>query len=276
MIKPTITTRVTAILAVLGSMVQDPDCASAADWKVPDRAPLLTPWASEVSPANALPEYPRPTLVRAAWRNLNGLWEYAVTDKNRTTAPSQFDGQILVPFCIESALSGVMLPLKPDQRLWYRRNFAVPKQWQGQRILLHFGAVDWQTTVYLNGRELGSHRGGYDPFTFDITGTLKSGESWTTADIWLRKEFTLTAKPDAPLLRILHDEGVEVYLNGVLACRDGDFLTAYDDFQITAEAAATLHPGKNVMAVHCHPTMGGQYIDVGLLELRPEATSPPR
>ena len=70
-----------------------------------------------------------------------------------------------------------MRPLQPDQRLWYRRNFAVPNQWQGQRILLHFGAVDWQTTVYLNGRELGSHRGGYDPFTFDITGTLKSGES---------------------------------------------------------------------------------------------------
>ena len=177
MIKPSITTRVTAILAVLGSMGQDPDGAAAADWKVPDRAPLLTPWASEVSPANAWPEYPRPTLVRAAWQNLNGLWEYAVTDKDRTTAPSQFDGQILVPFCLESALSGVMRPLQPDQRLWYRRNFAVPQQWQGQRILLHFGAVDWQTTVYLNGRELGSHRGGYDPFTFDITGTLKSGES---------------------------------------------------------------------------------------------------
>ena len=99
---------------------------------------------------------------------------------------------------------------------------------------------------------------------------------WTTADIWLRKEFTLTAKPDAPLLRVLHDEGVEVYLNGVLACRDGDFLTAYDDFPITAEAAATLHPGKNVIAVHCHQTTGGQYIDVGLLEVRPETTSPPQ
>jgi hypothetical protein len=176
MIKPTITICPIVILAALGAQVFDPDCA-VADWKVPDRAPLLTPWASEVSPANALPEYPRPTLVRAAWQNLNGLWEYAVTDKNRTTVPSQFDGQILVPFCIESALSGVMLPLKPDQRLWYRRNFAVPKQWQGQRILPHFGAEDWQTTVYLNGRELGSHRGGYDPFTFDVTGTLEPGES---------------------------------------------------------------------------------------------------
>jgi len=97
MIKPSITTRVTAILAVLGSMVQDPDGAAAADWRVPDRAPLLTPWASEVSPANAWPEYPRPTLVRAAWQNLNGLWEYAVTDRNRTAPPSEFDGQILVP-----------------------------------------------------------------------------------------------------------------------------------------------------------------------------------
>ncbi len=148
----------------------------AADWKIPDHAPLLTRWAKDVSPTNALPEYPRPQMVRSTWQNLNGLWDYAITDKSAEQKPSAWDGKILVPYPIESALSGVMRPLKPDQRLWYRRTFAVPPTWNGQRILLHFGAVDWQTTVFLNGRQLGGHRGGYDSFTFDITHALKPGQ----------------------------------------------------------------------------------------------------
>lgn len=114
-------------------------------------------------------------MVRQQWRNLNGLWEYAVTGKAEERIPAKYDGPILVPFPIESALSGVMRPLKPDQRLWYHRPFHVPRQWDGQRVLVHFGAVDWQTTVFVNGRELGGHRGGYDAFTFDITKALKPG-----------------------------------------------------------------------------------------------------
>ncbi len=138
---------------------------------------LLTRWAQEVSPTNVLPEYPRPHMVRDVWQNLNGLWDYAITGKTDDHRPETWSGKILVPFCIESALSGVMQPLKPDQRLWYRRILAVPQEWNGQRILLHFGAVDWQCEVWLNGHSLGTHRGGYDSFTFDITSLLKPNET---------------------------------------------------------------------------------------------------
>lgn len=146
---------------------------SAAEAWHPAAGPLMTPWSTQVAPANALPEYPRPQLVRETWQNLNGLWDYTVTSKSAEQIPATWDGKILVPFCIESALSGVMKPLRPDQRLWYRREFTVPEAWSGQRVLLHFGAVDWETSVTLNGKRLGSHRGGYDPFTYDVTDALK-------------------------------------------------------------------------------------------------------
>ncbi len=145
-----------------------------ADWSIPGHAPLLTRWAREVSPTNALPEYPRPQMVRERWQNLNGLWDYAITARTDERRPDAWTGKILVPYPIESALSGVMKPLKPDQRLWYRRTFSLPKDWVGQRVLLHFGAVDWQATLFVNGRELGGHRGGYDAFTFDLTRLVKA------------------------------------------------------------------------------------------------------
>ncbi len=133
--------------------------------------PMQTHWAKEVSPDNVHPEYPRPQLERSSWLNLNGLWDYKLTGK-RSGEPKTFDGQILVPFPIESALSGVAL--RADERkLWYHRNFDLPQDWQGQRILLHFGAVDWETKVWVNDQEIGSHKGGYDSFTFDITDALK-------------------------------------------------------------------------------------------------------
>lgn len=152
----------------------------AAEWK-PATGPLKTRWAKDVSPDNALPEYPRPQLVRKEWQNLNGLWDISADGKQSEqpvhantnllsviTAPWQ--GKILVPFAIESALSGVM---KSTDRMTYRRSFEIPKAWNGQHVLLHFGAVDWEAKVTLNGKELGSHRGGYDPFSFDITAALK-------------------------------------------------------------------------------------------------------
>lgn len=151
--------------------------ALGADWKLPDNAPLLTRWAKDVSPANALPEYPRPQMARDNWQNLNGVWDYAITGKSEEQIPAKFGGGILVPYPIESALSGVMKALKPDQRLWYRRIFTLPQEWAGQRVLLHFGAVDWETTIFLNGRSLGSHRGGYDAFTFDLSKALKAGDT---------------------------------------------------------------------------------------------------
>jgi hypothetical protein len=147
-----------------------------ANWQ-PAKGPLMTRWAKDVNPTNALPEYPRPQLVRDTWQNLNGLWDYAVTEKNAENIPSAYDGKILAPYPIESALSGVMKPFLPGQRLWYHRTITIPKDWRGQRILLHFGAVDWETTIYLNGRNLGGHRGGYDAFTFDLTRHLKPGET---------------------------------------------------------------------------------------------------
>jgi Glycosyl hydrolases family 2, sugar binding domain/Glycosyl hydrolases family 2, TIM barrel domain/Glycosyl hydrolases family 2 len=143
------------------------------EWR-PARGPLATRWAAQVDPKKTHPEYPRPQMVRPEWINLNGLWDYAIRPKTGDR-PATFDGRILVPFPVESALSGVMKPVKPDQRLWYRRTFDVASAKQGQRWLLHFGAVDWDATVILNGRTLGQHRGGYDPFTFDITDALAPG-----------------------------------------------------------------------------------------------------
>jgi hypothetical protein len=159
-------------------------CSSIqAEWKPAD-GPLMTQWAKEVSPNNAHPEYPRPQMVRKDWLNLNGLWEYAITTKDKSK-PAKFDGQILVPFPIESALSGVMKPVGEKNRLWYRRTFRIPRKWKGQRLLLHFGAVDWDTTVWVNGKELGNHRGGYDPFTFDITDALKdTGKQEIILAVW--------------------------------------------------------------------------------------------
>lgn len=151
-------------------------CQGAEAWH-PGKGILMTRWAKDVSPENALPAYPRPQMVRDNWLNLNGLWNYQITEKNDENIPGQFAGKILVPFCIESPLSGVMQPLTPNQRLWYERDFSVPAGWDGKNVLLHFGAVDWQTTVYVDGRKLGSHRGGYDSFGFDITKSLQPGTS---------------------------------------------------------------------------------------------------
>ena len=147
--------------------------SSRAAW-APASGPLMTRWAKDVSPANALPEYPRPQLVREAWLNLNGLWQYAIAPTN-SSLPDRWDGEILVPFPVESALSGVMRRVSPAEKLWYRRTFEIPTRWKGQRVRLNFGAVDWESVVSVNGVVLGRHRGGYDEFTFDITDALKAG-----------------------------------------------------------------------------------------------------
>src|SRR5947207_707210 len=155
--------------------------ATAADWK-PAPAPLMTSWGKRVTPENAWKEYPRPQLVRNAWLNLNGLWDYAITAKG-AVKPEKWDGQILVPFCVESALSGVGKTVTKDQNLWYRRTFEVPAGWQGKRIL-HFQAVDWEATVFVNGKEFDTHRGGSDPFSFDITDALKAGPNELVVRVW--------------------------------------------------------------------------------------------
>lgn len=144
-----------------------------AAWK-PVAGRIMTRWAAEVGPGNALPEYPRPQMVRERWLNLNGLWDYAIVAKD-APRPGTWDGRILVPFAVESALSGVGRPVGAARALWYRRTVGVPKDWRGGHVLLHFGAVDWDATIWVNGREVGAHRGGYDPFSCDIGGALKRG-----------------------------------------------------------------------------------------------------
>jgi beta-galactosidase/beta-glucuronidase len=147
--------------------------AAARQW-TPAPVTLKTQWGERVAPDNAWREYPRPQFVRERWQNLNGLWEYAIAAKT-APAPTKFDGQILVPFAVEAALSGVGKVLQPDQRLWYRRSFVLPAAWKGERILLHFGAVDYECALWVNGGLLGAHTGGFDAFTFDITLYLKDG-----------------------------------------------------------------------------------------------------
>ncbi len=156
--------------------------ASAADWK-PSEGPLTTPWTAQVTAERPLPEYPRPQMARKEWTNLNGLWDYAIRPQTEA-APAKYDGQILVPFAVESALSGVKQPLTPEQRLWYRRTFTAPNL-KGKRLLLHFGAVDWRAEVWVNGKALGKHEGGYDPFSFDVTAALRpQGPNELVVAVW--------------------------------------------------------------------------------------------
>src|SRR5437667_6657030 len=120
------------------------------NWQ-PAKGPLTTRWAKDVSPKNAHPEYPRPQMVRKDWLNLNGLWDLAITPKD-ASKPDSFPNQILVPFPVESSLSGVMKSVSDKERIWYRRDFELPKKWRGQRVLLHFGAVDFEAAVWVNGK----------------------------------------------------------------------------------------------------------------------------
>jgi len=177
---------------VLATLASDAATRALAQWR-PAKGPLMTRWAKDVSPDKVHAEYPRPQLVRDHWMNLNGLWDYAIRPREaqgqQAQQPESFDGQILVPFPVESALSGVMKTVGDKNRLWYRRTFKLPKEepWAGKSILLHFGAVDWDCTVWVNGQEVGRHQGGYDPFSFDITKALTkstAGEHEIVVAVW--------------------------------------------------------------------------------------------
>lgn len=138
--------------------------------------PIMTRWGKAVTAENAWRSYPRPQLERDTWMNLNGHWDYAIRPVN-APRPETMDGKILVPFAVESRLSGVARKLLPGDRLWYKRTFALPAKWPGQRTLLHFGAVDFEATVLVNGAIVGSHKGGSDPFNFDVTAYLRPGDN---------------------------------------------------------------------------------------------------
>lgn len=155
---------------------------AAAQW-APQGNKIKTRWTEETDISKVQPEYPRPQMERNDWKNLNGLWDYAILPAGRSE-PSRFDGKILVPFAVESSLSGVMKTLGSDNELWYKQTFAVPSGWKGKNILLHFGAVDWKADVFLNDIKIGSHTGGYTPFSFDITPYLKPGSQKLVVRVW--------------------------------------------------------------------------------------------
>ena len=137
---------------------------------------IQTRWAKQINAVNVLPEYPRPQLVRRQWVNLNGLWQYVITDKN-ILKPAKYEGKILVPYPIESALSGVKKPLKPEESIWYKKNFIPTTIKEGERLLLNFGAVSWEATVFINGKKAGEHSGAYSAFSIDITKLIKQGKN---------------------------------------------------------------------------------------------------
>lgn len=179
--------------------------AQEADWQ-PVAGKIMSSWAAQVDPEAPLPEYPRPHMVREDWQNLNGLWEYAVVPKaGQDGIPSAFQGQILVPFAIESALSGVGQRVGEDNVLWYKQTVKVPSKIRKQNVLLHFGAVDWQADVYVNGKKVGTHKGGYDPFSFDITAALNKGSK---QEIAVRVWDPTDAGPQPRGKQVKHPEGI--------------------------------------------------------------------
>ncbi|PZX57835.1 glycoside hydrolase family 2 protein [Algoriphagus chordae] len=149
--------------------------AQSSSYK-PVEGKIMTEWAAQVTPENVHREYPRPQMTRENWVNLNGLWNYAIRSKGQAV-PTSYDGEILVPFAVESALSGVGKTVGKDNELWYNTTFSTPKKSRNDKVILHFGASDWETEVFVNGQSVGKHKGGYDPFDFDITDHLKSGKS---------------------------------------------------------------------------------------------------
>ena len=166
------------IVAAAAAVIAAISCSTTPkiEWApVGDR--IITVWGENLDPADVLPEYPRPQMVREHWVNLNGLWEYAITPIE--SVPEKMDGHILVPFAVESALSGVGRAVTENDALWYSREITIPKDWDGQRIILHFGAVDWKAEVYVDDRFVGEHKGGYTPFSFDITDALGKGRRHT-------------------------------------------------------------------------------------------------
>ena len=156
-----------------GAIAAPPVKSPPPVWPPAEGVPM-TEWGKQVSADHpVLPEYPRPQLVRHRWLNLNGLWDYAITSE-KNSAPTAYDGKILVPFPVESVLSQVNKRVDEASRLWYRRTIEIPADWSGQRVLLHFGAIDWEATITLNGKTFPTHRGGYDGFTIDITDAPKA------------------------------------------------------------------------------------------------------
>ncbi|GAA4445208.1 glycoside hydrolase family 2 [Phytohabitans houttuyneae] len=172
-----------AVMTLVAGLLAVPSPAQAAPAKTP---PLTTPWTAQALNGTPLPEYPRPQMTRPDWLNLNGEWQLR---QSATNDAPQFNTnlpeRVNVPFPVESALSGVMRAANDNRNyLFYRRTFTVPAGWSGRRVQLHFGAVDWQSTVWVNGVQVGTHSGGYDAFTFDVTPQLNGGTNEVVVKVW--------------------------------------------------------------------------------------------
>ncbi len=151
----------------------------AADARHPGQDGLKTRWAADVTPENVWRSYPRPQLERNMWQNLNGIWNFSVTAEDASLGDASFEREILVPFCIESELSGIGETFLPTDKLWYKKTFTIDRTWKGKNIILHFGAVDYRCEVFVDGKLAGMHTGGNNPFCFDITGLLKGNGEHT-------------------------------------------------------------------------------------------------
>ena len=170
---------VAVLTATTGTLIATTSPASAF---VPKTPPMTTPWTNQVSLTNPLPEYPRPQLARPDWQSLNGIWQFAGASNINTPPVNQTLGEeVLVPYPIESALSGIQ---RHQDFMYYRRTFTVPAAWAGRNVQLNFGAVDWQSKVWVNGTLLGTHEGGYDKFSYDITARLRAGANEVIVGVW--------------------------------------------------------------------------------------------
>ena len=165
-------TKQLSILAIYAVMLCA--CNSSETTWAPAGDHIKTVWAEKIDPAKVHQEYPRPQMARESYLNLNGLWDYAISPIDADTMPAP-DGQILVPFPLESSLSGVAGSLDDTQALWYKRSFKLPARWKNKAVILHFGAVDWACELWVNGHKAGAHQGGYASFEFHISPYLTSG-----------------------------------------------------------------------------------------------------
>jgi len=165
-------------LAFLSTLI-----GSSQNWS-PAGDKIKTQWAEKVDPSSPLPEYPRPIMVREQWQNLNGLWNYSILPVG-SPIPTTFDGKILVPYPVESSLSGVQKAVGEENELWYNRVFTIPSTWKGKKVQLNFGAIDWKADIWINDVKIGTHKGGYTSFSFDITPYInKNKEQKLTIRVW--------------------------------------------------------------------------------------------